>query len=922
VTGTEGGASAGGDARDQLVGRSTERALLEVAVDRALERAPQLVVIEGDPGVGKSVLARSLDAAMPEGHVTLWARGEAIERQLDFGVIDQLVREAGAAGLAAPPVLARDGARPDPLSVGQTILELAENHTARLPLLIVIDDAQWADLASVQSISYAYRRLHDRPVLVVVVQRPDAPHLESFHRLVRDGRGRRLRIEPFSPAAIAELVRARTGLALSPRAATRLHEHTGGSPLETVTLLDELDPLDLATGIGPLPAPRSYASLVLGRVAACSPAAEQVVAAVAVAGCPVELRLLDRLTGLDELAAPLSDAVDRGLLALDVRAGRRVVDVAHPLIRSAVLGDLAPSRLCRLHAVAAATAEDPDRAFVHRLRSVIGEHAELAGEAIARARVQLADGWTLSAVELLLAAAELLPPGHQRTEAVLRAAHSLLAAGDAAAATELLGFVPEGASALERLVRGEVALLDGDHLGAAGALKEAWEGQPEADVAARAAGLLATIAANRGRTDDALDWSRQALRRGIDAGSDAGHAFTMLASGWALRGDLAAGRREVAEWAEQLSGDAMRADLLYARGALCLWDGRLDEAVRLLQEMLGHVPDGGPLLTVASARYCLADAWYRQGRWDDSLALAEDLARTLDDGGQLLSAPMAHGVASFVLAGRGRFAEARRHLDAGELALRATGNASGALWLTAGRSRLALAGGDHQLVADTLLPLAAALSGVGLPEGVQPWRADLVDALVALDRLDEAGRELDDLLGARAAGGPHARAGMARACGNLAAARGDTAGAAAVFDRALGEDDDAPGPFARARLELAAGGFTRRQGGRRAAAELLDRAAERFASLGAAPFLERAHQERAACGLSPRRRDGDDRALTKAESAVAALVSRGHTNREVARDLVVSVKTVESHLARVFDKLGVRSRTELANELRGRVPSS
>ena len=186
-------------------------------------------------------------------------------------------------------------------------------------------------------------------------------------------------------------------------------------------------------------------------------------------------------------------------------------------------------------------------------------------------------------------------------------------------------------------------------------------------------------------------------------------------------------------------------------------------------------------------------------------------------------------------------------------------------------------------------------------------------ALVKQGRLDDAERELAQLRDRVQAGGAHARAGLARAAGTVAAARGDDAAAATAFAVGLADDAVSSGPFARGLLELAAGAFERRRGSRRTAAALLDQAVDRFERLGAAPFLATALQERRSCGVDARDRS-DARGLTKAEAAVAALVAEGRTNREVAASLVVSVKTVESHLARIFDKMGVRSRTELAIE--------
>ena len=914
MTGRDGARAGGGRERDEevLVGRATEQAVAELAVERALDGAPQLVLIEGDPGVGKSALARAVAAMLPANAIVLWARGDELERQLDFGIVDQLLREAAAVGLPSPPALHRDGTRPDPLAVGEIVLGLTEDHGRERALLVVVDDAQWADLASVQALSFATRRLHDRRAVLLIVQRPTAPGLEPFHRLVRDGRGHRLRLAPLSVSALAELVRIRAGIHLTARAAERFHAHTGGSPLESVTLLDELDPVTLTAGFGPLPAPRSYASMVLARVSACAPETEQLVAAVAVAGA-LELDGLARMTASVDLAAPLSEAVQHRLVDMQVRGGRRVVDVTHPLIRAAVLDDLSPGRLAALHAAAAAAVDDPDRAFRHELRAHLGPYPDLAAEGIRRARARLADGWELSAVELLVLAAELLGPGAARSEALLQACHWLLTAGDTAAAAELLATAGTPGTSLELLVRGELALLDGDQVAARRLLVDAMAAGPGPDVAARVAGLLATIAANAARADDAIAWARRALEHSIESGTDASYAMTMLVSGWALQGDLRAGEEEVAGWAARLGATANGPDVCYARGVLALWSGRFADAERFLTPLVEH--HNGPGLIAASARYSLADCWYRQGRWDEALAMAVDLARVLDDSGQLLSSPMAHGVAASVLGARGDAEEAQRHLRAAERAMAATGNSSAGLWLLAATARVAVASDDDATVVEVLQPLADALRGVGLPEGTQPWRADLVDALVRLGRLDDANRELADLVARTRNGGAHARAGASRASSAVHAARGDDDATADVFAAALAEDAATQGAFARARLELAAGAFERRRGRRRVAADLLDLASSRFEHVGAAPFVARCAQERAACAVDARA-GGRARALTKAEAAVAALVADGRTNREVAGSLVISVKTVESHLAHIYDKLGVRSRTELAIEWR------
>jgi DNA-binding CsgD family transcriptional regulator len=189
-----------------------------------------------------------------------------------------------------------------------------------------------------------------------------------------------------------------------------------------------------------------------------------------------------------------------------------------------------------------------------------------------------------------------------------------------------------------------------------------------------------------------------------------------------------------------------------------------------------------------------------------------------------------------------------------------------------------------------------------------------VEALVSLGRIDDAARFADQL--ARSSPTPVVRNDGALAALLVAGARDD----GEAFDHAaslgLAVDADAVGPYPRARLELAAGRGWRRRGERRRAIAVLEAAHRRFEVLGADPWLEQVDREIAAAGIRPhRRRLGGGEPLTAREQAVAQLVAQGMTNTEVATELIVSAKTVEHHLSRIYAKLGVRSRTQLAAAL-------
>lgn len=918
-----------------LIGRDHELSVLDQALRAAIGGRPQLVVVEGAAGIGKSALLRHFARAVDDRVAVLRASGDEAEQHLDYGLIEQLHAEAAADGLLVPAMFGRDGPRPDPLDIGASLVQVATEASTGQPLLLLIDDVQWGDAASLQAITYALRRLRDQPVLTVMAQRPDVPALTPLARLCQDERGIRLGLDGLASSHLDTLLRHTRGIALGEQAARRLHDHTDGNPLQALTLADELDTETITSGLGPLPAPRSYATLALNRLSGCTPETERLVAAVAVVGTPVEIGPLARMFGLTSaaLARPLDEAVtERHLMMVD-RAGRQMVEVAHPLLRAAVVDDLPPGLRSELHALAAQVTVEPARAMVHRLRGTIAHDAALGHRAVALARELLCTGWDLIAVELLAEAARVLPDGPGRTEAMLLAANRLFTTGELRAARALLADVDDDGSALHLLVRGQDLLHRGHTRDAWDALKAAWEQSPEPRVAGQVAGLLATLSSNAGRGSHAIAWAHAALERADPAGAEVGHAFVMLATGWAFDGDVDQGLAEVDRWLVRLDpvlGTRFgRDDALLARGLLLLWSGRFDGAVRDFDEILDVGETLGPVLTRVTASYSRADASYRQGHWDVALKEAERLAVIMEAGDHDLARPMAHGVAAFVHAGRGAIREAERHLADGRAAQQRSDNTSGLLWLMIGDARIGTATGDHGRVVEQLQPLADLLRTSGLGEGVQPWRADLVEALVGIGRIDDARTALRELEQRTASGGGQAALGAARVRGLVAAALGDDDAAEAAFAAALGPGgsgdrpddgssidrpfDDHNDPFLRARLELAAGSFARRRGQRRHAADLLTTAAARFERLGATPYLDRACQELDACGLAPRSGHGAGPApLTPAEAQVAELVAEGLTNREVAGRLHVSVKTVESHLARCFTKLGVRTRTAMA----------
>jgi DNA-binding CsgD family transcriptional regulator len=590
-------------------------------------------------------------------------------------------------------------------------------------------------------------------------------------------------------------------------------------------------------------------------------------------------------------------------------------------MQAAIVGDLSPSRRVALHAAAVAVTEG-DEALSHRVAAAVGPDPGLVATARARAAAHLAAGAVAVSARQLLAAAPLAAEPAEREHLVAVAAAQLALAGapmDGLVA-EVRGF-PE--SALRSCVLGRSALTSGDIAAAERWLVDAWDrarrpgtGEDARAVAAPVADLPAVLALHRRDGDGVVTWSRRALATGVPSGLSA----TLGCHGLALEGRFAQADLEMTALLDASPPPELRLDAQLGRGVVRVWANDLDGAESDLAAVDAERGTPRSILARVDLRSYRAEAAFRAGRWPEALDLAESTASIVDDAGDAMVVALPHAVASFVLAGMGRTAEARTHAEVAAANARDTGLMPARLWSAHAALRVAAADGDHAEVACVGDGLVA--EGLdSLPEGIHHWRATYVESLLALGRLDDAAVVAAQLADHAAQHDDvSVRAETARAEGLVAAARGDREAAAAAFGAGLELDVPGSRPFARARLELAAGGNLRRAGKRRAAAVLLAQAAAGFDALGAAPWAVRCAREAEACGLRPRPRTAGhdrDRELTAQERLVARLVAGGRTNREVAGELVISAKTVEHHLGRVYAKLGVRSRTELAAHVLG-----
>jgi DNA-binding CsgD family transcriptional regulator len=910
-----------------FVGRSAELDALRVELAAARAGTPRVVLVEGPPGIGKSALVRRFLAECLDARV-LSAGGDEAELQLPFGVVEQMV-----GGLDGPlsrqlaSIVRGEGPVASPLQVGTALVGLVGELQDGRPLIVHVDDAHWADAPSLAALTFALRRLRADQVLSVMCMRGDGSAVlpEGLRRLVDDGGGTRLRLGGLDAPDLQALAVAMTGKALSPPAAGRLRDHTEGSPLHAAALLDELGPgaFDAA---GPLPAPSSFAAIVASWLAACSPPAERLVVAAAILGqrCPFALAV--HLAGEEsEPLEPLDEAVAAALLqAADGAAGTEL-SFPHPLVRAAVYGSLGPARRARMHMLAADLL-DGDAALAHRVAAAGPEDPELATELVAAAGREAGRGAWGEAAADLLTAARLDPGARQRW--VLEAARLMVigldVAGVASLRQEIATYPP---SADRDYVLGHLAVLMGRPELARGLLEGAFalcdrERQP--DVAAMIAVQLGFLAMNDNRGQDGVRWGRAALASSPPSSPLADLALTVLQGALATTGRP----REALGLSPGDAGGETRTEperpaLHFGRGLVRLWTDDLTGARRDLAPVLDVVRSGDLAPTTFQALVYLSEAEFRLGAWDDAVVHADLTASLAADTGAVYALPFAHAMASSVHALRGRWDLAEPAVAAALGSARGLGLPSGLGYAHLADALRASAHGDPAAVLAAVAPLVEMGDADGIREpGVIPWRDLHVDALIRLGRLDEAEvvlSELERVAAERELGSAMAAAARVRGC--LEAARGERTAAIAAFEAGAALAGRLEMPYLMGLLDLEFGAFLRRARSRRVAVERLEAARARFLVLGAEPSLARCDRELAACGLRRAARGEQLVRLTPQEIAVAHLLASGLSNREIAAELVVSIKTVEYHLGNVYSKMGITSRSQLAARM-AQVPSA
>jgi ATP/maltotriose-dependent transcriptional regulator MalT len=953
-----------------LVGRAKELGSLERVLDELDRGCPGAIQLAGEPGIGKTRLLGELAArAEARGHLVLSGSASELEHDLPFFVFVDALDEY-LAGLE-PERLAvlEDQVQAELAHVFPSLWALARGHEVALqheryrshravrellerlaaptPLVLVLDDVHWADSASVEMLGALLRRPPAAAVLIAMAARPrQTPERLSaaLERAHRQGAMTRIELGALSPAE----ARAFLSEGLDPAEAAALYEESGGNPFYLEQLARTLEraigaasaavELSLAIEVPP-----SVAAALTEELGLLSNTARLLLEGAAVAHDPFEPELAAAAARTSQDST--MDALDE-LLHLDLI---RQTDVPrrfrfrHPLVRRAVyestpsgwrLGahERCAEALAARGATAAARAHHIERSARQGDPAAVAILRE-AGEAAARLAPESAARWFGGALRLLPSTA----PAEDRVELLLARARALAAAGHFTnsheAVLEAVALVPGQPSALCTTVATACAGVErflGRYEHAHGRLVRALRVLPERASVERVE-LLMELTLNefyRSRYEAMRRWAALAVSAAKEVGDSAlmAAAAVMPAFADAMTGPTEVARLRRAEAAALV--DELSDDELSVRPHTAGWLAIAEVYLDLYAEADAHASralalaratgDGDPLHRLYPV---LPRVWYVRGK----LAEAAELLDGAIEAGRLLGSPpalagnlfnrsvvaLAVGELDIALATAEESVELTRDLDEGFVTAWAAARLAAVLFETGQADRAAALllgrGGGEEL---TLIPGG--------------WRAYWLELLtrcrLALDRPSEAGRSAG-LAEATAAAVrlPLATAWADRAAAAVALHSGDTARA---IERALASADTAQevGAPVEAALSRTLAGRALAQAGQsdRAVAEL-QRAAAAFDACGALRYRESAERELGKLGHRPHRRTRPGRtngsgiaSLTERELQVARLVVDRKTNAQIAAELFLSQKTVETHLRNSFSKVGVTTRVALA----------
>jgi DNA-binding CsgD family transcriptional regulator/tetratricopeptide (TPR) repeat protein len=932
----------------RLVEREGEVAKIRNLIAGASGGAGALALVEGAAGIGKTrLLEEAALLARGTGMRVLHARGVALEQHFAFGVVRQLFERpvadapaderrellSGAAGLAGSLLeFGNREPRPPTADLGFGTLHglywLMHNLATRGPVLIVLDDAHWADVASLRFVAFVAARVEGLRVLLLLALRPaERTAAGDLLEAIRSDTGATV----LSPAELTEhgseqLVSDAFGGRAEPEFCRACFEATGGNPFYLRTLADGLR----SDGVRPDAdnAPRAAAqvphtvvrALVL-RLARLPERAVRVARAAAVLGpdAPVSTT-----AALAELSAAEADEGADWLAAAGFFADRRPLRFMHPILQSAVYGDLAAGERSRMHLRAARVlaehGAERDRIASHLMATEPTDDPWIVEMLRAAAADAMAHGVADSAVTYLTRARSERGPASEAGRLLHELGMAEFFAGRRTAIDHLREALSVVTDARERagVARelGNAFTIVDRFPDAVAILEPAIEqlGEADQDLAqALEAQLLGAAALHLSTRPAHREHLRRVNAMTLGDSPTERQLLANLALWNSSEGARASVVKHLAERA--LAGGKLLAEagpdsqMFYTAANALLYAEEFELARAWFDRALAEARSRGSLFGFAMASAMRSECDYRMG----DLAEAEaDAQAGIDAGGpgHWVLAPVAIGTLAQVWIERGQIAAAERLLARSErpFGLDEPGMIN---WLPHAQGELYLATQRFELAAQRFLAVGEWMTAWGERDpGLLDWRTGAALALAPLGDRERA----CELSGQVIALGKEL--GKPRAHGVGLRAAGVIEGSIELLREAVATLAGATAELEHARALIDLGGALRRHNHRREAREPLAAGVELARRCGATALLERGQAELIAAGARPRRvalRGAD--ALTPSQRRVAGLAAQGLSTPEIAQRLFVTVNTVESHLRNAYSTLGIHSRQELSAAL-------
>jgi DNA-binding CsgD family transcriptional regulator len=913
-----------------VVGRDAELASLSDFV-AGLSDGASALVLEGEAGMGKTTLwGEGVDLARAAGFRVLQAQPAESETALGFSglgdLLDSVLEEALvplAAGqrsaLSRALVLEEvEGPPPDAHAVGVALLNAVRGLCSVRGIVLAVDDVQWLDAASAAALAYAGRRLNAEPAGLLLARRTglESQLLDELRRSLSDGRYEVLEVGPLDSAALHQVVHAHLGVSLPRPLLAEVLQASGGNPFYALEIVRTLSRSGVSVSAGrPLPVPDSLHRLVHGRLLDLPADARDFLVAAAAHAYPT-ISITEQASGVARQVG-LTPALNARIIETD---GEKI-RFTHPLLAAGALETVAPLRRAEIHARLAELLEDPE-ARAWQLAASVDRPDSTVADALEAAADHARGRGALRPAALLLDSARELTPSELAGTAIQRgidAAYLHFEAGDSRRAEaqlrELMATLPqspERARALVVLAR--IRLYENPEEAREMFLQVVDEaGEDRQTLATAHEGLAATGVWMFDRWEDVLRHTEIALSLASELGDEALAAdaiLSRLGAETVLGSETAAATAERALTLQRSAGDLRVMDQPLNSLAECwAWTDAFQESRTAAAELIQRAEDHGDENARPWLLFILGEAERLLGNLDVALQHVREGQAAAEQSGQPVLGWHNVALESLILAQLGLQGPSR------ELAARALERKPNYPRLLAAQAlaELALVLGKPSETAAELQPWLDFARAEGIVEpGVLRFVIDLVEAHIQRGREEDA----TQLLGwyeasARRLDRASALANCARCRGLLAAQAGELDGALDAFASALAWHAEVEVPLDKGRTLLALGAAQRRAKRRREARATLDEALASFERIGAALWAERARAELKRISG----RAATPGALTPAEERVAALVAEGKTNREVAAALFLSERTVEGHLAHIFGKLGIRSRTEIASVL-------